>query len=686
MELESQDGKPPKLTEEMLQKNNAYTLFVKQHRSDMAAIDYKLYRTAEAFDASTKDEVFRGYIESEKAQLVSSADLVTSAKADPPKPKKVARKKKPMKFGLKLVIFVGGFALLGVGAWGMFKMGVQKGQQQPPTAVGEKEEGGMIIPEQLHLDEDAEQITVTIDRSYSAVPAEDLELKGSAVDGVAQIELPAFDKTDFFSHVPGYSWGFTSDPDGKKIEYYGGETYGFSENIKLYRVLVKYGGGNGTREDPYLINYYDQLELMAQENARGYFKQIADIVFPDYAEHTPIDTTNELKDDPDSEHFEYDGNGYSISGLDAPLFGKVSGALIQNVNIKDSSILTYDYEDIGLLVRDAYNFRYTAEDGKTYETGETVIKHCSVAHCSIAAGEQNEDVQETTTTVVAPAPPGLTDGQGNVATPPAPPAPMKHGEYAIGGLTGVGGDISDCYVTDLTLSAYLDDYYMYVGGISGKPANVRNSGVYSFSADGKIFSAGGIAGSAGGARMYDAEGNELPDFYGGNIQGCFVRSFTATCEVSAGGIVAEATTNATNALISNCYATGLTFACGVFEDSERTEIVSEGITGGIIGEDAADDNGHLVTNIVSPAELLIIGEGEKSSYDDTVRQAPAEAFYQNSILSVLNKNTVDPEDPDVIFTGSFKFGQGFGDENGTYAYPEQIDDLIARTQEGSTNG
>ena len=88
-----------------------------------------------------------------------------------------------------------------------------------------------------------------------------------------------------------------------------GQSYEFSESTKLYRVLVKYGGGSGTKEDPYLIDYYDQLELISTEKARGYFKQTADISFPEWASHKPIDTVNELKDTPKDERFEYHGGG-----------------------------------------------------------------------------------------------------------------------------------------------------------------------------------------------------------------------------------------------------------------------------------------------------------------------------------------------------------------------------------------
>ena len=52
---------------------------------------------------------------------------------------------------------------------------------------------------------------------------------------------------------------------------------------------------------------------MSEEKVRGYFKQITDISFPEWCEHKPIDTVNELKADPKAEYFEYDGGNYVIS-------------------------------------------------------------------------------------------------------------------------------------------------------------------------------------------------------------------------------------------------------------------------------------------------------------------------------------------------------------------------------------
>lgn len=677
------DKELPNLTKSILIENSQYKDFTLKYKPKIVVADYKVYSTAEEVFASSQDEVFEELIQHEKVNFIGESEIQVDCAKDKNVKKRRKKKTSPaLKFGI-----AGGVLVLGVVAFGFGNiMGKSK------TNVETKEvtnviasEDGMIIPEQVEISADAEQITISIDRSYSAVPTEDLQIKGEVIDGVAQITLPEFDKTDFFTHVSGYTWGFSTNPDGKKIEYYGGSTYSFSKDTKLYRVLVKYGGGSGTKDDPYLINYFDQLELMGEEKARGYFKQTEDIVFPEWASHTPIDTVNELKSDPQAEYFEYDGNGYAIQNLDNSLFGTVSGAVIKNVNIQNSFINTEKFKDYGFIACEVYNYRYETEDGESYETGETLIQHCSVSHSAIYAEipeteEETESVEVVTAPVVVP--PDLVeyDEDGNIiekTTEPEPIKVAKHGEFAVGAITGLGGQIENCYVTDFGIYALLEDYFLYAGGISGKPANVVNSAVYDFLAQGNIFNAGGIAGSCGGSRMYNPTGKELPDFYGGNIQGCLARKIVLNTETSAGGIAGESSTNAENAVISNCYANELDFKTGVYEDEE---LVKSGYSGGVCGTDGKENNGHQIMNTVSPANLKVIGSKKISEYDDTVRLAPDYAFYQENILTVLNKNTISPDNPKEIYTGNFVFGDSsvFGDENGSLSFPEEISDLFEK--------
>ena len=678
------DKELPNLTKDILIENSQYKDFTLKYKPKIVAAEYKVYSTEEEIFASSQDEVFESLIQNEKADFIGQSEINIDCAKDKSIKKRRKKKSSPaLKFGI-----AGGMIVLSVIAFGFGNI-IGKSKANIPTAeeaaIIKANEDGMIIPEQAEISENSEQITISIDRSYSAVPTEDLQIKGEVIDGVAQITLPEFDKTDFFTHVSGYTWGFSTNPDGKKIEYYGESTYSFSKDTKLYRVLVKYGGGSGTKDDPYLINYFDQLELMGEEKARGYFKQTEDIIFPEWSSHKPINTVNELKSDPKSEYFEYDGNGYTIQNLDNPLFGTISGAVIKNVNIQNSFINTVEFKDYGFIACEVYNYRYETEDGKSYETGETLIQHCSVSHSSINAEiPQEENATESVQVVTAPVviPPDLVeyDEDGNMiekTTEPEPIKVSKHGEYAIGAITGLGGQIENCYVSDFGIFAYLDDYFLYAGGISGKPANVVNSAVYYFSAQGNIFNAGGIAGSCGGARMYNPTGKELPDFYGGNIQGCLARNIIFTTESAAGGIAGEISTNAENSLISNCYAHELDFKVGVYEEDK---LVKSGYSGGVCGTDGKEKNGHKIMNTVSPADMKLIGSRKISEYDDTVRLAPDYAFYQENILTVLNKNTISPDNPKEIYTGNFMFGDSsvFGDENGSLPFPSEIADLFEK--------
>lgn len=435
---------------------------------------------------------------------------------------------------------------------------------------------------------------------------------------------------------------------------------------------------------------------MSEEKARGYFRQTEDIVFPDWENHTSIDTVNELKADPDAEHFEYDGGGFTISNLQAPLFGKISGALIQNVNVTNSVITTEEYNNYGFICSAVYNYRYKTEDEAQYETGETIIRHCSVSHSAIYMQyPQTEETTEEVQVITAPTevPPDLIeyDENGNPietqdATEPIAPEPSKSAEFAVGSITGLGGQIENCYVNDFGIYANLDDYILYAGGLSGKPANVVDSAVFLFSAEGNIFYGGGICGSIGGAKYHNAAGRELPQCYGGSVQGCTARQIFLTAEAAGGGIAGEASTDAEGAMIANCYTNTLNMTVGIYDD---TNLIKQGAVGGIIGMDGNEKNGHLITGCVSPVDFAVIGQQSLSRYDDTVRLAPAYAFYQENILSVINRNTVLPDAPGEIFTGSFKFGDAavYGDESGALPYPAAIEDLFAKTiTEGTDNG
>ena len=687
---ENDKPKIPQLTEAMLNKNSVYKELANR-KFGKIMVDYHIYSTESdlaEIAIEDLDEHLQTMIDDKTAVFHAKSELVVMF-GKSGKPITGGKKKNKKQSKLLNAFTIGAaviFLVVGIGL-GTLLGGKLGGDNDGMFGNQDLEFDGLIMPDdfQQQFDPNAELLTISIDRSYSPVPREDIQIKGEVIDGVATITLPHFDRTEFFSHVPGHTWGWTSDPNGTKIEYYGGKTYEFTQPVKLYRVLVKFGGGNGTKDDPYLLNYFDQLTLMSQEKVRGYFRQIEDIEFPHWADHEPINTVNELKRNPQYEYFEYDGGGFVIDGLTAPLFGTISGSIITNVNIINANIETSRYKNYGFLVCEAFNYRYEV-GGTTYETGETIIKNSTVSHSTIHVQIPADEIETIPPAQPPTIPPDAELSDEELLELYNLPV-VKHGEYAIGGITGLGGQIENCYVTNVEIFMGLSDYFLYAGGISGKPANVTNSGVNFLSIEGNIFHAGGIAGSGGGSRLYKADGTELPIFYGGNIQGCFVRDFKAYVETSAGGIIGEGSTNAENALISNSYAMGLDFKVGVFEGSmgERETPVIIGITGGIIGTDGNERYGHLVVNTVSDSCYRIVGSLSKSRLDETVRLAPLHAFYQEGMLDVLNRNTIHPNNPEtVIFTGSFVFADDERNNgvDGRLPFPAEIAELFEKTIKG----
>jgi hypothetical protein len=122
---------------------------------------------------------------------------------------------------------------------------------------------------------------------------------------------------------------------------------------------------------------------------------------------------------------------------------------------------------------------------------------------------------------------------------------------------------------------------------------------------------------------------------------------------------------------------------GIFDSNDRERVVplTRGFRGGIVGMDGNERHGHLIINTVSVVGYTIIGMPSVSEFDDTVRQAPLHAFNQAGILDVLNRNTVHPNNPNVIFAGSFMFAEDERNsdyEGNPYVFPSGIAGLLGR--------
>ena len=431
----------------------------------------------------------------------------------------------------------------------------------------------------------AEYITITIDRSYLNKSAETYKLPLD-MTGAAVLKLPKVDdKNDIYNHVEGCTYGYSDIRQSGEygtIKYFGDTEYTFTRNTTLYRVLNEYGGGAGTRKNPYIISYYDQLLRLSEQKANGYFIQTADIKFPANINRKPIDTKKIALgyENKSYDFFVYDGGYHTISNLrgNGGLFGNIAGATIKNVVIEGANIAAGNYANVGILCNEISSYSFKSSDGARYfATGNSKIQNCTVKNSKIDA-ENAENV---------------------------------------GGICGYGGMISDCFASDVSISGG-----EVVGGIVGNACSVTGSLANGITTDGTIRTAGGIAGTAYGTLIYD---NGAAYYYsGGNIIGCGVRLFTSKAE-NSGGIVGEATAHTGSAYIKNCYA------ANIYLNGKNN--------GGIVGADGQHNPHRIAYCLVDNTNgYAVIGGSDVRSISKTmVLSVPADSgLTVDGVLSVLN--------------------------------------------------
>lgn len=458
--------------------------------------------------------------------------------------------------------------------------------------------------------ESAAYITITIDQSY--LNKEPITIK-SALDmtGKATVTLPVVDdKNDIYNSVTGCTYGYSTKKQSGEfgtIEYFGGVESKFTKSVKLYRVLNEYGGGDGTQKNPYIISYYDQLIRLSEQKASGYFIQTADIKFPKNVERKPIDTKKISRgyEDKSYDFFVYDGQGYTIKNLsgNGGLFGNIAAATIKNIVIDGANISAGNYENLGIICNEISSYSFLSSDGsESYATGNSKLIDCTVKNSKITA-----------------------DNAENV-----------------GGICGYGGSISDCFVNSLTVSGG-----EYVGGIVGNACTVSGCLANGITTSGNISSAGGIAGTAYGVKLYDS--GEDFHYSGGNIIGCGVRTFTSSA-ANSGGIVGTATSDAKSAYIKSCYVANI--------------YLNGTNNGGIAGADGNKKAHRITYCLVDNANgyAAIGGEKTRSITKTMVLSVPADTgLTVDGVLSVLNAQ-----------------GSGFDNwersngVNGGYPYPADI--------------
>ena len=447
--------------------------------------------------------------------------------------------------------------------------------------------------EKLHITEDchvyakwqmAQYITITIDKSYLNKPAEVYKIPLDMV-GKAKMKLPKVDdKSDVYNHVEGCTYGYSDKKQTGEfgtIKYYGDTECEFTKDTTIYRVLNEYGGGAGTRENPYIISYYDQLIRLAEQKASGYFKQTADIKFPTNIERKPIDTKKVSRGYTDKSYdfFVYDGQEFSIKNLsgEGGLFGTIAGSTIENVVIDGANIKAGEYENIGILCNDVTSYSFKSQDGEaSCSMGNSVIRYCTVKNSKI---ESEKAVN-------------------------------------VGGLVGYGGNISYCRAEQVSINGGDS-----VGGIVGNACIVKGSLASGIATSGKIKSAGGIAGTAYGTEIFDNGDKSYKS--GGSIIGCGVRTFTATAE-NSGGIVGTATADTGSAYIKSCYV------ANVYLNGRNN--------GGIAGADGEYGGHRIAYCLVDNANGYAEKKKKRRSVGKTmVLSVPADSgLTVDGVLSVLN--------------------------------------------------
>lgn len=290
------------------------------------------------------------------------------------------------------------------------------------------------------------------------------------------------------------------------------------------------------------------------------------------------------------------------------MFGTIAGSTIENVVIDGANIKSGDFENVGILCNDVTSYAFKSQDGEeSYAMGNSVIRYCAVKN-------------------------GKIDGEKAVN---------------IGGLVGYGGNISYCRAEQVNIRGGEN-----CGGIVGNACIVKGSLANGITTSGEIKSAGGIAGTAYGAEIFDS--GDKSYMSGGSIIGCGVRTFSTKAE-NSGGIVGTATADTGSAYIKSCYV------ANVYLNGRNN--------GGIAGADGEYGGHRIAYCLVDNANGYAVIGAKRCSVSKTM------------VLSVL-ADDARPADSGLTVDGALSVlnaaGSGFDNwersenKNGGYPYPSKI--------------
>ena len=449
---------------------------------------------------------------------------------------------------------------------------------------------------------------------------------------------------------------------------------------------AQFGGGNGSEQDPYLIEDIDHwLELsdnvLSGETYDGvYFQMLSDIDFSILnmvqIQFIPVGGWG---NENNSFAGYFDGGGYSVSGLDLAydnfvgLFGKTTGGYIQNLNVQSGYFMGDTY--IGALIgynagAEVYNCHVGTE---VYVYGLSGNMSHMGGLIGYNAGTEVSDCSSQATIVGNTNIGGLIGYNAGETIRDCSSEGTVIGTIYVGGLIGynIGNEVVDCYseatVTSANSEAQIGGLIGYnEGAVSGSSskANVSCSFRSTSSLSGTAL-IGGLIGHNNQAEITNcfseaivwsyASGNRMGGLIGQNNLASVSSSYS-NAEVNAtvttlgnfiiGGLIAE-----NSGVISDCYSianvtvSGPTpFVAGLIGYNKGTisncyvsknaSVTANQNSAGKVGGLTAD-NEVLITDSYSSATVTVRGASSSASVGGLTSYNLGTGVIRNSYVTAV---------------------------------------------------
>lgn len=328
-------------------------------------------------------------------------------------------------------------------------------------------------------------------------------------------------------------------------------------NVLVHANNITFAGGDGTKDNPYLIANENQLDAIRYD-LNAHYKQINNIDMSSFGNWNPIGNTSSLSGSTGMEELpsveiqpfsgSFDGCGYSIFNLTINdssndfanacfgLFSNITDGKVENVVLKNINFFidksNVDYVDIWNTYGASYEVLVGGIAGKSntfidncYVSGSINVTHCNDASIGgiVGRGITNNCINAASIGVLA----DKDSRYKNDST--------VHCGGIVGHTNSVNGTVSKCVnYGDITTIA---GDFAYVGGISGEYGKIENC-VNFGEIDGKTTAYNSYSSFAGNCNVGGIVGATSSDFtrysvnYGSVKSSCIYRASSY-----AGGIV-----------------------------------------------------------------------------------------------------------------------------------------------------